>query len=63
MADYISIDLYGNMVEYKCLNCGEIMKFHESTIEIMKENDKEYIFCECCDNKIKLRHRKKKICY
>lgn len=54
MADYISIDLYGNMVEYKCPNCGEIMKLHESTVEILKENDKEYIFCECCDNKIKL---------
>ena len=54
MADYISIYLYGNIVEYKCPNCGEIMKLHESTVEILKENGKEYIFCESCDNKVKL---------
>ena len=54
MTDCILIELYGNIVEYKCPNCGEIMKYYESTVEILKENGKEYIFCEGCDNKIKL---------
>ena len=56
MTDCIRIDLYGDMVEYKCPVCGEINKLHRSTVEILKENGKDYIFCEnlYCDNKIKL---------
>lgn len=56
MTDCILIGLFGDMVEYKCPNCGEINKLHRSTVEILKENGKDYIFCEnlYCDNKIKL---------
>lgn len=56
MGDVIHINLYGDIVEYKCPNCGEINKLHKSTVEILKENGKTYIFCENidCDNKIKL---------
>lgn len=52
----IHISLYGNMVEYKCPNCGEIIKLHQSTVEMLKENGAEHIICEnlYCDNKIKL---------
>ena len=54
MTDNVLIKLYGNIIRYKCPCCGEINSYHESTIEILKENGKTYIFCEGCDNKIKI---------
>lgn len=48
------IKLYGNIIRYKCPYCGEINSYHESTIKIIKENGKTYIFCDGCDNKIKI---------
>lgn len=38
----------------ECPCCGEIISYHESTIEIIKGKGKTYIFCNECDNKIKI---------
>ena len=54
MTESALIRLYGNIIRYKCPCCGEIIAYHESTIEIMKENGKTYIICDECDNKIKI---------
>ena len=54
MTDNALKKLYGNIIRYKCPCCGEINSYHESTIEIIKENKKTYIFCDGCDNKIKI---------
>lgn len=54
MNDNTLIKLYGNIIRYKCPCCGEINEYHESTIEMMKENGKTYIVCDGCDNKINI---------
>lgn len=48
------LKLYGNIISYKCPCCGEINSYHETTIKILKEKGKTYIFCNGCDNKIKI---------
>lgn len=44
----------GETIEYKCPHCGEINKFHKSTIDVFLENEINYIVCEGCDAKIKI---------
>lgn len=54
MTESYLIRVFCNIVTYKCPHCGEINKFHKSTIDLFLENKIDCITCEECDIKIKI---------
>lgn len=54
MEEAYLIKTFCDTVTYKCPHCGKVNKFSKSTIELFRENEIDYIYCEECDRKITL---------